>query len=447
MDNRINNSITTGILWKEMLLFCIPIMIGTLFQQLYNAVDVIVVGKFVSTTALACVGGSSGMMINLFVGFFVGMTSGVTVVIAKKFGAQDYTSLQEALHTSIALSIMGGIVFSFLGILFAPSMLKLLGTPIDLMEGSLLYLRIYFLGLTFTFLFNTGSAILRALGDSKRPLYYLMICCIVNIILDILFVVVFKFGIAGVAIATSVAQACSAFLVLSTLTKLDIHYRLSWNQVCFHKFVLKDMLKIGLPAGVQSVMNSLSGMIMTSAVNSLGTIAVAGNTAYAKLDGIYWMVSNAFAVAIATFVAQNLGANKMKRVHQSIRVCLALDLFLSGCISLFFFTTSKYLLYLFTNDSSVVEQALLVMKAIAPYYALVPIYEVLSSALRGLDDVFIPMVINIIGLCGVRAFYVLMQSNPTSIYQIIISCPISWVFTALITLGYYLIRIQRYKLD
>ena len=207
------------------------------------------------------------------------------------------------------------------------------------------------------------------------------------------------------------------------------------------------MLKIGLPAGVQSVMNSLSGMIMTSAVNSLGTIAVAGNTAYAKLDGIYWMVSNAFAVAIATFVAQNLGANKMKRVHQSIRVCLALDLFLSGCISLFFFTTSKYLLYLFTNDSSVVEQALLVMKAIAPYYALVPIYEVLSSALRGLDDVFIPMVINIIGLCGVRAFYVLMQSNPTSIYQIIISCPISWVFTALITLGYYLIRIQRYKLD
>ncbi len=447
MDNRINNSITTGILWKEMLLFCIPIMIGTLFQQLYNAVDVIVVGKFFSTTALACVGGSSGMMINLFVGFFVGMTSGVTVVIAKKFGARNYLSLKEALHTSIALSILGGIVFSLLGILFTPNMLKVLGTPIDLMEGSLLYLRIYFLGLTFTFLFNTGSAILRALGDSKRPLYYLMLCCIVNIVLDILLVVVFKLGIVGVAIVTSVAQACSAFLVLSTLKKLDIHYRLSWNQVCFHKFVLKEMIKIGLPAGVQSVMNSLSGMIMTSAVNSLGTIAVAGNTAYAKLDGIYWMVSNAFAVAIATFVAQNLGANKMKRVYQSIRVCLALDLFLSGCISLFFFTTSKYLLYLFTNDPSVVEQALLVMKAIAPYYALVPIYEVLSSALRGLDDVFIPMVINIIGLCGVRAFYVLMQSNPTSIYQIIISCPISWLFTALVTLGYYLIRIQRYKLD
>lgn len=159
MGNRINNSITTGILWKEMLLFCIPIMIGTLFQQLYNAVDVIVVGKFVSTTALACVGGSSGMMINLFVGFFVGMTSGVTVVIAKKFGARNYLSLKETLHTSIALSILGGIVFSFLGILFAPSMLKLLGTPIDLMEGSLLYLRIYFLGLTFTFLFNMYSTL------------------------------------------------------------------------------------------------------------------------------------------------------------------------------------------------------------------------------------------------------------------------------------------------
>ena len=447
MDNKINNSIITGVLWKEMLLFCIPIMIGTLFQQLYNAVDIIVVGKFVSTTALACVGGSSGMIINLFVGFFVGMTSGVTVVIAKLFGAKNYISLKEALHTSIALSILGGIAFSILGILFAPGMLKLLGTPIDLMEGSLLYLRIYFLGLTFTFLFNTGSAILRALGDSKRPLYYLMICCIVNIALDILLVVVFKLGIAGVAIATSVAQACSAFLVLNTLMKLDLNYQLNWKLVHLHKTVLKDMLKIGLLAGIQSVMNSLSGMIMTSSVNTLGTIAVAGNTAYAKLDGIYWMVSNAFAVAIATFVAQNLGANKLKRVHQSIRVCIVLDLFLSGCISLFFYTTSKYLLYLFTNDPNVVEQALLVMKAIAPYYALVPIYEVLASALRGLDDVFIPMIINIVGLCGVRAFYILMQSHPTSIYQIIISCPISWIFTAIVTLVYYLIRSQRYKLD
>ena len=189
------------------------------------------------------------------------MTSGITVVIAKKFAARNCLSLKEALHTSIALSILGGIVFSFLGILFAPNMLKVLGTPIDLMEGSLLYLRIYFLGLTSTFLFNTGSAILRALGDSKRPLYYLMICCIVNIVLDILLVVVFKLGIVGVAIATSVAQACSAFLVLSTLTKLDIHYRLSWNQVRFHETVLKEMIKIDLPAGVQSVMNSLSGCI------------------------------------------------------------------------------------------------------------------------------------------------------------------------------------------
>lgn len=206
MENTMKkNPITEGVIWKQMLLFCIPIMVGTLFQQLYNIVDVIVVGRFVSTKALACVGGSSGMMINLFVGFFTGMTSGVTVIVARYFGAADWWHLNEGIHTSIAIAIIGGVLFGVLGVAFAPLLLQFLGTPNELMNGSLLYLRIYFTGILFTFLFNTGSAILRALGDAKQPLYYLMICCFVNIVLDVLLVVVFHLGIAGVAIATVTA--------------------------------------------------------------------------------------------------------------------------------------------------------------------------------------------------------------------------------------------------
>lgn len=431
------NTVTEGSIVKAMLMFCIPIMIGTLFQQLYNAVDVIVVGKFVSSQALACVGGSSGMIINLFTGFFVGITSGITVIIAKYYGSKDSLSLQRAIETSVLLSLIGGILFSLAGILFTNNMLSLLGTSEELMSGSSLYLRIYFAGMTFTFLFNTGSAVLRAVGDSKTPLYYLIICCFTNIVLDVLSVVIFHMGIAGVAIATGISQCISSILVLHKLSK---SYSLNIKRMQFHFSLAKDTLSIGLPAGIQSIMNSLSGMIMTYAVNQLGTNAVAGNTAYAKLDGIYWMVSNAFAIAIATFVSQNLGAGKKERVHKSIRTCLLLDVVLSLCISAFFLLTSRHLLYLFTDDQKVIEQALMVMKAISPYYALVPFYEVLSSALRGKEDVQIPMIINIIGLCGIRAVYILFLNNPSSIYQVIISCPISWVFTAVTTVCYYMYK-------
>lgn len=445
MENTMKkNPITEGVIWKQMLLFCIPIMVGTLFQQLYNIVDVIVVGRFVSTKALACVGGSSGMMINLFVGFFTGMTSGVTVIVARYFGAADWWHLNEGIHTSIAIAIIGGVLFGVLGVAFAPLLLQFLGTPNELMNSSLLYLHIYFIGILFTFLFNTGSAILRALGDSKQPLYYLMICCFVNIVLDVLLVVVFHLGIAGVAIATVTAQAVSSYMVLHALQHLNVEFRVKWKQIKFHKQLFFEIIRIGLPAGIQSVMNSLSGMIMTSAVNSLGTIAVAGNTAYAKLDGIYWMVSNAFSVSIATFVAQNLGAKKFDRVKQSIVSCMILDFVLSSGLSVFFFSTSQFLLHLFTNDSFVIDQALQVMKAIAPYYWIVPIYEVLASSLRGMNDVFVCMIINIIGLCGVRAAWIFfLIKHPSSIYQIIISCPVSWIFTAICTTLYFIYNFPR----
>ena len=430
------NSITQGSIPKQMILFTIPIMIGTLFQQLYNTVDVIVIGKFVSAKALACVGGSSGMIIFLFIGFFTGLTSGITVVAAKYFGAKDTKNLSYTIHTSIALSILGGILFTILGNIFTEKLLQLLNTPTNLIQGSTTYLRIYFFGLTFQFLFNSCSAILRALGDSKTPLYYLILCCFLNIALDIVLVVIFPPGITGVGIATTFSQLISSIYALRALTRFDEAYKLNIKSLKIHPYSFKEIIQIGFPAALQSLMNSFSGMIMTNAINSLGTFAIAGNTAYAKLDGIYWMVSNAFSVTISTFVAQNIGAKQLSRAKESIKTCLLMDISISAALSLLFFFSSNMLLYLFTNDSRVIAQALLVMKAIAPYYAIVPFYEILASALRGMNITIVPTIINILGLCGIRAIYILCQSF-TNIYDIIISCPISWICTAILTILYY----------
>ena len=435
------NQITEGVIWKQLLIFCFPIMLGTLFQQMYNAADVIVVGQFVGKQALASVGGSS-QVINLVVNFFVGITSGVTVVISRFFGANQKEELKKVIHTSIALSIVGSLILSVIGIVFARKLLVMLSTPIDILDDSTLYLCIYFSGILFVFLYNIGSSILRAMGDSKRPLYYLIVCCIVNIFLDILLVIVFKLGVAGVAIATVSAQAISALLVIYSLTKLDDSYCLKLKDIRFYSDSLKSIIKIGMPAGIQSIMNSISGLMMAAAVNALGTTAVAGNTAYAKLDGIFWMISTAFSVAIATFVGQNYGAKKYNRMKKSIWVCLGLDFAVSCGLSLFFIICGPMLLYLFTNDYEVIVQGKEVLKAIAPYYAIVSFYEILTSALRGIDDVFVPMIMNIVGLCFVRMAWIILLPN-ADLYTIILSCPVSWSCTALMMIGYFVYKYKK----
>lgn len=249
--------------------------------------DVIVIGHFCGTLALASVGGSSGMIVQLMVGFSVGITSGVTVIAARHYGAGAWEQLRQTIHTSMALAVAGGIAIGILGWMCTPFFLDLLETPAELLEGSGLYLRIYFCGFVFVLVFNIGSSLLRAMGDSKSPLYYLMVCCGVNVLLDVLLVVLFQLGIAGVAIATVTAQAVSAMLVFRKLTRLGVNCRMETGKIRFTLPILLLILAIGIPAGIQSLMNSVSGMIMTSAVNGLGTYAVAGNTAYAKLDGIY----------------------------------------------------------------------------------------------------------------------------------------------------------------
>lgn len=433
------NQITEGVIWKQLLFFFFPILLGTLFQQLYNTADTVVVGRFVGTQALAAVGGSTGQIVNLVVNFFVGLASGATVIIARYYGARDRIKLNNALHTAIALSIVGGIVTGIAGILLTPSLLKMMNTPADVIEGSTMYLRIYFAGIIFVFVYNIGSGILRAVGDSKRPLYFLIVCCFLNIFLDILFVVYLKLGVKGAAFATVISQAVSALLVILSLTKSVDIYRLRPNKIRFYKSLLIAIITIGLPAGLQSVMYGISNIIIQISLNSLGTETVAAHTAFAKIDAIYWMISGAFSVSIITFIGQNYGARKFDRMKKSIKVCLLMDLIASLLLTTVMLLAGPYLLRLFTSDQEVIEIGMQIIHIIAPSYALFIFIEILSSSLRGMGNVVVPMLMTCGGVCVLRILWIfIFVRTHLSVTTILMSYPISWGFTAVLFIIYFM---------
>lgn len=433
------NQITEGVIWKQLLFFFFPILLGTLFQQLYNTADTVVVGRFVGTKALAAVGGSTGQIVNLVVNFFVGLASGATVIIARYYGARDRIKLNNALHTAIALSIVGGIVTAVAGILLTPFLLQMMNTPADVIEGSTMYLRIYFAGIIFVFVYNIGSGILRAVGDSKRPLYFLIVCCFLNIFLDILFVVYLKLGVKGAAFATVISQAVSALLVILSLTKSVDIYRLRPNKIRFYKSLLIAIVTIGLPAGLQSVMYGISNIIIQTSLNSLGTETVAAHTAFAKIDAIYWMISGAFSVSIITFIGQNYGARKFDRMKKSIKVCLFMDLIASLLLTTVMMVAGPYLLRLFTSDQEVIEIGMQIIHIIAPSYALFIFIEILSSSLRGMGNVVIPMLMTCGGVCVLRILWIfLFVRTHLSVTTILMSYPISWGFTAVLFIIYFM---------
>lgn len=438
------NQLTEGIIWQQLLIFFFPIVFGTFFQQLYNTIDTMIVGHFVGKSALASVGGSSTQIVNLVVGFFTGLSSGASVVISQFFGAQDKRSVQESLHTAYAFSIIGSIIISALGIVLAPSMLTWMHTPTELMQDSILYLRIYFAGILFVFIYNIGSSILRAAGDSKHPLYYLIICCFLNIVLDILCVVLFHMGVAGAAIATLFSQAVSAVLVTHRLMRADDILKLSLNRLRFHANALRSQLRIGIPAGFQSVMYSLSNVIIQASLNSFGTDTVAAWSVYGKLDAVFWMVSGAIGISITTFVGQNYGARKYNRVKKSVRICLGIDFLFSGILVLFLILARIPLFRLFTNDTEVIRIGSEMLALITPCYMFFIFIEVLSGALRGIGDILIPTLITFGGICILRILWVVgaLRFSPT-IEVIIFSYPVTWIITAALFIVYYLYRKKR----
>ena len=432
------NQITEGVIWKQLLIFFFPIMLGTLFQQLYNTADAVVVGRFVGTEALAAVGGSTGQIANLIVNFFVGLASGATVIIARYYGAKNKKDLNDTLHTAAALSLAGGILTSVIGIAATPGMLRLMKTPDNVMADSRTYLSIYFAGILFVFIYNVGSAILRAAGDSKRPLYFLIVCCFINIFLDIVLVVFFHMGVAGAAIATVVSQAVSAVLVILVLLRSTDMYRLIPRQIRFHKFLLISIITIGLPAGIQSVMYNISNVLIQTSLNSLGTATMAAYTAFGKIDAVYWMISGAFSVSIVTFIGQNYGAGKYNRMKKSVKVCLLLDFIASLLVSALLLGLGQFLFRLFTTDPEVIRIGMQIVYVIAPSYVLFIFIEILSSALRGMGNVLAPMLMTCGGVCVLRILWIFfVVPLAPGITSILLSYPVSWALTAVLFLIYY----------
>lgn len=439
MDKK--NQITEGVIWKQLLIFFFPIMVGTLFQQLYNTVDAIIVGRFVGKQALASVGGSAAVLTNFVIGFFTGLSAGATVIISQFYGAKNLKQLSKGLHTAYAFSITVSILISVIGWFSTPALLHLLKTPADVIPDSILYLRIYFLGMIFTLTYNMGSSIMRAIGDSRRPLIYLVICCVINIILDILFVIVFHMGIAGAAIATVISQGVSAILVTRSLMKSYGILKLELRDIRFHGALLKSELKIGLPGGIQSFGYSISNIIIQAVINNFGTDTAAAWAAYGKLDAIFWTVCGSFGIAITTFAGQNFGARKFNRVKKSVRVCLAMALTVCGSLIVFLMIFCRPLYHIFTTDQAVVDIGVYMLRLITPSYVIFIFVEIFSGALRGIGDVLIPSTITLGGVLLVRLTWILFVTPMTGeLSTLLYSYPLAWGATALLLIPYYFHR-------
>ncbi len=431
--------ITEGVIWKQLLTFFFPILLGTFFQQLYNTADAIIVGKFVSTEALAAVGGATGTLINLIVGFFVGLSSGATVILAQHFGARRHEEVSKTVHTGLSLAICGGLVIMVVGILLSPAMLRMLNTPDDVMEYALTYMRIYFAGMIPSLIYNIGSGILRAVGDSRRPLYFLIASCLANIVLDVIFVLGFEMGVAGAALATILSQTVSAVLVIAVLTRTANSYQLQIKKMGFDLPILGRIVKIGLPAGLQSVMYSLSNVIVQSSINAFGTTVMAAWTAWGKMDGTFWMIISAFGIAITTFTGQNFGAGKFDRMKKSVRVCLAMAMGTTVIVSGILLLFGPYVFRLFSNEEAVVLQGMEILRTLAPFFFTYICIEIFSGAVRGVGDTVIPTLMTLVGICLLRTVWLLVIAPAQNSVPFTLYCyPITWSITSVLFVLYYL---------
>jgi len=438
MEQKLNN-ITEGVIWKQILRFFFPIYFGTFFQQLYNTADAVIVGKFVGKEALAAVGGTTGTLINLLIGFFIGLASGASVVISQYYGAGNFKGTQKAVHTAIALCLSGGVVLTVVGIIFAKPALIAMSTPEDVMDYALTYITVFFSGCVFNLIYNIGSGILRAVGDSKTPLIFLIVCTLTNIVLDLLFVVVFKLSVFGAGLATVMSQAVSAVLILIKLARTKDMYKLHPSKIRFDVPTLKSTVIIGIPAGLQSVMYSLSNVLIQSAINSFSTDTVAAWAAYGKIDGLFWMTINAFGISVLTFSGQNFGANKIDRIKKSIGITLLMSLGVTVILSTSILTFGKYIIRLFNDDPNVISISIEIMWSLVPFYFTFITIEIISDAIKGVGDAIVPTIITLFGVCGLRIVW-LYTGVPlfNTIKAVTFSYPLTWTITSILFVIYYL---------
>lgn len=407
------NEIISGVIWKQVILFFLPLTIGAFFQHLYSIVDTIIVGRVLGTLELSAVGGSASKIIVLIVNFFIGVSAGITALSSRYFAANETEKLHSVLFNGTIFFNIAGILLSIIGIIFSNSLLLLMKTPVETLEIANLYLRTYLSGIIFCILYNLFSGIIRAMGDSKRPLYVLMFCSILNIILDIVLTIYLKMGVFGIAFATVFSQAVSAVILIKiTLKKLP---EFTFRNRKFDIAMTKDICAIGIPAGLQSIMFSLSNMVVQSGVNTFGSTPVASWSAYVKLDAIVDVFVSSLGSTAITFVGQNYGAKRMDRVKQSVNQIILISYILVGTLVATFILFRYNLLSMFTKDQEVISLGSKILIVIIPMYLLTIPQQIFSQALRGLGNTFIPMLLTLVGVVGVRLIWVtlLLPLNPT----------------------------------
>lgn len=429
---------TKGVIWKQLLAFSMPLLVGNLFQQLYNTVDSVVVGNFIGSGALAAVG-SSNSLINLIIGMFMGIATGAGVIISQYYGAGDKQKLYWAVHTCMALSIVGGGLLIVLGVAASPLILQWMGTPKEVMPSSVAYLRIFFCGSLFNLVYNMGAGILRAVGDSKRPLYYLCVSSVINIILDLLFVVVFGMGTEGVGYATVIAQGASAALTMKALIKTEDSYRLVPSKIRIDRRMMLRILRLGIPSGIQQSIISLSNVIVQANINSYGAAAMAGYGAYSKVDGFAMLPLQSFCMASTTFTGQNIGAGKGRRVKKGIFQGIAISLIYTAAISLFLFLNAERILRIFSPEEQVIAYGCTTMNLLLPFYWSIAIHQILMGSIRGSGRTMVSMLIGVGNMCILRMIYINLLVPFFPSFEAVMWCyPITWITTMLMDIIYSL---------
>lgn len=427
---------TEGSIWKKILFFSIPLILGNLFQQLYNTVDSIIVGNYIGSEALAAVG-SSGSLINLLIGFCIGASAGAGVVIAQFYGAQDREGVRKAVHTTIAIAIAAGAVLTVVGIVATPILLKAMGTPQEVFDQASIYLKVYFGGILFSVVYNMSAGILNAVGNSKRSLVYLMIAATSNIFLDLLFVVVLKMGIVGAAIATDISQLLSCIFIILFLVRSEDVYRVKLKDIRCYDNLLGKILKIGLPTGVQNIVISLSNVIVQSSVNSFGAVAMAGFAAYIKVDGFNILPVLSFSMAATTFVGQNVGAGRLDRVKKGMYVSVAMGIIYTVCTGILLLTFAPQVIGVFTQNGKVVEYGVYIMKFFCPFYWMLGILHILAGTIRGTGKTMQAMVVFLFSLCIFRVLWIWgAMSVSHKIGGVLLGYPLSWLVGLVMILIY-----------
>ena len=432
-----SSSLTEGSIWKSMLLFALPVFLGNVFQQLYNTFDSWVVGNYLGDNALAAVS-SSGSLIFMMIGFFNGVAMGAGVIIARCYGAKDYDSMRRAIHTDVAFGLTAGILLTALGVAFTPTILRWMDTPEDVLPQSIPYFRYYFCGAIFTVMYNIMVGILHAVGDSRHPLYYLIFSSFVNVVLDLLFVAVFRWGVGSAAIATTISQGVSALLCFRLLLTTKEPYRVELKKIRYHWDSFKDIVRYGLPSGVQNSVIAMANLVVQTNINSFGKAAMAGCGSYSKIEGFAFLPITCFAQALSTFVGQNLGAQQYGRVKKGVRFAVICSVSMAELIGVASYLLAPQLISIFNDSPEVVAYGAAHMRTICLFYCLLALSHCIAGILRGAGKATVPMFIMLGCWCLLRVTYIsIAMQHVNELHTVSMAYPITWFASSVLFIIYF----------